>query len=131
MKSDCIQKVCNALNFVYVNVFHLFSFIKHYLFPLNSGLWAWFLEKNDETLGDREQILLNLKNKMDKFEIMDMGLMTSFLVNLGDGVELPSFPVCKVETLHSRFQDVVEAVKNKTKSFSKVKMETFRLFCSI
>ncbi len=25
--------------------------------------------------------------------------------------------MCKVESLHSRFQDVVEAVKNKTKSF--------------
>ena len=43
--------------------------------------------------------------------------MTSFLEKLGDGVELPSFPVCKVETLHSRFQDAVEAIKNKTKSF--------------
>ncbi len=48
---------------------------------------------------------------------MDMSLMTSFLRNVGDGVELPSFLVCKVETLHSRFQDVVEAVKNKIKSF--------------
>ncbi len=68
-------------------------------------------------MGDREQILHALKDKIDKFDIMDMSLMTSFLENQGDGVELPSFPVCKVETLQSRFQDVVEAIKNKTKSF--------------
>ncbi len=45
LKSDCIQKVCNTLFFVYINVFHLFSFIKRFLIPVNSGFWAWLLEK--------------------------------------------------------------------------------------